>query len=92
MSRGCKHFEVCPRKADVTVKAPLKVTMVRAPKEKRTVEKGFVRLPTEYISSVQNVSRNMVKAILMRSQMKKRNMLLNRGEKPFLLQSDKELG
>lgn len=85
MSRGCKHFEVYPRKADVTVKTPLKATMVRAPKEKRTIKKAFVQLLSGHRSNVQNVSRNMVKAILMGSQMKRRNMLLNHGEKPVLL-------
>lgn len=79
MDRGWKHFEVPARKADITVKILLKKILVRVQKE--NYREDFVQLLRKYMGNhVQNVGRNMVKAVLMRSKVKTRNILMNHGK------------
>ena len=73
--------------AEIAMKCSPKVILVRAQKEKRrTEEKAPVFLEnTQIIMSRMLVEMRMVKAILVRSQMEIRNMLLDSGGKAILV-------
>lgn len=81
MSRGWRHFEVPARKADITAKPLLKEILVRVQKGKRTVEKPLSSfLGNTLVGMHRMLVKNMLRAILMRSKMKMRNMPLDHGK------------
>lgn len=88
-----KSVEVHARKSLYCHKRTIKPVVLRAHKGEEISRESFSLLRDDLTSHKQCWQRRTVKAILMRSQTERRNMLLNNGWKAVLVkQSGKELG